>query len=547
MDTNNATATNTSDNASHASKLDGVISMDDFMSGYGADYAAKKAAKSVASTQNKAAGSKPKPITPTPGLGPVAIGARSSKSTIALHEKYQALGIPQPLFTYEGSSDRGWHGTVSFPGLDADELQDIKDDTVHSNKQEVKEGLSEKALAILSRLENEGKVKKMSPDARAKSSKYKVALHDKHQKLGIQQPFFAYTGSTEKGWVAEVTFPGLKGNELPVQSLKNDTPFPNKQEAREALSKHALDLISAAESTGAFDKFAKTRGPSHQAAQEKKDAGPNYVGQLLEFQRATGSPQPTYTDSSVGTLFTCQVTIPPSPTTTYDAPLVFGPLDATHTSKKAARQYAAKCAIEHFKEEGSWPEEVSEFGGIKKKKKIAAASEDPDIIPLTIPPSDLPTTNTATHDAPPLSSSSTSASNPARTARLSTLLSLGTPEWVFTPSPSAPDFYSVACFFTSGGPHAGPIGEVRNVFGKKKAKEECARRAVEYLEEVYRMRVEAGRGLLEGVKGGEELVKGKMGRRVEGESGVGGGDEKKGEEGSDGEEGFEDAVEEMEM
>jgi hypothetical protein len=69
------------------------------------------------------------------------------------------------------------------------------------------------------------------------------------------------------------------------------------------------------------------------------------------------------------------------------------------------------------------------------------------------------------------------------------------------------------------------------VHGKKKAKEECARRAVEYLEEVYKKRVEASMGLLEG----------------EGESGVGKeGDEKREGEESDGEEGFEDAVEEME-
>ena len=41
-------------------------------------------------------------------LKPIAIGARSSKHTILLNNKYQALGISQPIFSYEGASDSGW-------------------------------------------------------------------------------------------------------------------------------------------------------------------------------------------------------------------------------------------------------------------------------------------------------------------------------------------------------------------------------------------------------------------------------------------------------
>jgi hypothetical protein len=272
---------NTNDNAAHISKLDGVSSMDDFMKKYEADHAANKAAKSARTTQNKAVEGKATGVKRSPRLGPVAIGARSSKSTIALHEKYQALGIPQPQFTFEGSSDRGWNGQVSFPGLDAEELQGIKDETIYTSKQEAKEGLSEKALVIIRRLEAGGSIKKMSAEARARSSKYKVALHDKHQKLGIPQPVFTYAGSTDLGWVAEVTFPGLKEEDLPVQSLKNEIPFPNKQDAKEALSKQALELVEAAEREGKFDKLGKSKGPAHQHPQEKKEPGPNYLGQLL--------------------------------------------------------------------------------------------------------------------------------------------------------------------------------------------------------------------------------------------------------------------------
>jgi hypothetical protein len=40
---------------------------------------------------------------------------------------------------------------------------------------------------------------------------------------------------------------------------------------------------------------------------------------------------------------------------------------------------------------------------------------------------------------------------------------------------------------------------VRNVFGKKKAKEECAKLTLEYLEEVRERRVDYGRRMMQGV------------------------------------------------
>jgi hypothetical protein len=262
-------------------KLDGVFSMEEFLNSSEVEYAASKAAKSAKATQKKAVPIKGNKATPKSGAGPVAVGARSSKHTIALHEKYQALGIPIPCFTYGGSSDRGWNGEVSFPGLDVPELQGIKDDTIYSSKQEAKEGLSKRALGILTRLENEGRVKKMDADARARSSKYKVALHDKHQKLGIPKPFFTHSGSTVLGWSAEVSFPGLEVDGFQGKTLKNEAPFPNKQEATEALSKQVLELIETAENEGKFEKYGKAKGPAQTEPQEKPEPGPNYLGQLL--------------------------------------------------------------------------------------------------------------------------------------------------------------------------------------------------------------------------------------------------------------------------
>jgi hypothetical protein len=259
-------------------QLDNVFSMDEYMRGFEAEYAAAKAARSASAGLKKAPG-KANVTIPTPGSGPVAISARSSMHTIALHEKYQALGIPQPTFKFEGSSDRGWSGELSFPGLDVEELQGIKDETIYTGKQQAKEALSERGLEILLRLEKEGRVKKASASARARTSKYAVALHDKHQKLGIPPPFFAYTGSTDVGWIAQVSFPGLWVHEVP--SMQNDRSYPSKSEAKEALSQRALEALGKAEIEGKFERFGKAKGSAQQEPTEKREPGPNYLGQLL--------------------------------------------------------------------------------------------------------------------------------------------------------------------------------------------------------------------------------------------------------------------------
>ena len=145
-----------------SSPLDGVISMDDFMIQH---KDAHQAQKHIKETKQTAPPPSKKPKTPngkaTP-LIPVAVGARSSRHTILLHEKYQALGIPQPLFTYGGGSETGWTVSVSFPGLDdAEELQGLKfeEERKFNSKQEAKEAMSQKALGVLEELEKEGRVK----------------------------------------------------------------------------------------------------------------------------------------------------------------------------------------------------------------------------------------------------------------------------------------------------------------------------------------------------------------------------------------------------
>jgi hypothetical protein len=102
-------------------------------------------------------------------------------------------------------------------------------------------------------------------------------------------------------------------------------------------------------------------------------------------------------------------------------------------------------------------------------------------------------------------------------ASLAVILALPTPEWSYTPHPSDPNFHTVSCFFRGAGPHERPIGEVRNVYGKKKAKEECARLTLEYLKEVREKRVAYGAEMMRGIAGAEGVLAAAAGKPVEGE------------------------------
>jgi hypothetical protein len=141
----------------------GIVSMEDFMKQYQEEHQAQREERRAAPSANKAKTSENATL-PTP----IVVGARSSKHTILLHEKYQALGIPQPLFTYEGGSIVGWSASVSFPGLDdAEELQGLSVDRKFNSKQEAKEALSQKTMAVLEELEKEGRVKKAGKGRKA--------------------------------------------------------------------------------------------------------------------------------------------------------------------------------------------------------------------------------------------------------------------------------------------------------------------------------------------------------------------------------------------
>lgn len=220
----------------------------------------------------------------------------------------------------------------------------------------------------------------------------------------------------------------------------------------------------------------------------------------VEFQRATGAPQPTYTDYQIGTRWACLAEIEG-----HDSP--FGSLDTAFGSKKLARQHAAGCAVAHFKSAGTWPSEFTDVGGIKKRKAVVAPTShsSPDNRKASV-------TSTSTAAV---------ASATSQVASLAHQLSLSTPEYRFTyPDPSIADIHSVACYFSNGGAHEGPIGEVRNIFGKKNAKNDCARKTLAYLTEVKRQREEVANRLIAAIEGGATVASAGVGMAMDGEENI---------------------------
>ncbi|KAL5400482.1 hypothetical protein PMIN03_012347, partial [Paraphaeosphaeria minitans] len=318
-----------------------------------------------------------------------------------------------------------------------------------------------------------------------RSSKFMIELHEKYQAYGIPRPHFVFSGDGEEGFRVSTEF---MGKELHVTE-----PCGSKQEAKERLCEVCLNLLKELESEGKLErapraKKQKTQNVHPEVVEKDKAPVVNYIGQLLEFQRSTASSQPTYTDYQLGQSFSCELTIDGHPDP-------FGSRTTYFTSKKSARQHAASCAVADFQAAGLWPDTATDLGGIKKAKspRVPASSST---IPTPLAP--------ASSIADNLPGASSYAQ---RAAHLATQLGLNTPEWRYaTSSASAQGFHTVSCFFKNGGPHEDPDCEVRHVFGKKKAKEECARLVLQYLEGLREKRMEYARGVMAGMKGGETVI-----------------------------------------
>lgn len=101
------------------------------------------------------------------------------------------------------------------------------------------------------------------------------------------------------------------------------------------------------------------------------------------------------------------------------------------------------------------------------------------------------------------------------------MLSLSTPEYRFTYTDhSVSDIHTVSCYFKNGGAHEGPIGEVRNIFGKKNARNACAINTLQYLTNLKNEREAIAHRLIAGIRGGAGIASVGVGMGMHGKESI---------------------------
>ncbi|KAF2268296.1 hypothetical protein CC78DRAFT_541028 [Lojkania enalia] len=295
----------------------------------------------------------------------------------------------------------------------------------------------------------------------SRSSKNVVELHEKVQAFGVSMPHFVFDGSFE-GWACTAMFLD--------ETFEGAGPYSSKKAAKEAVSAMVLNHVKKLEEEGKLKKPGKKTDKKVLRTEPqvvKQDPGENYVGQLIEFQQSNHYPLPLYTDYQLGIRYASELILPNLPS------FSFGSKTDLFNSKKAAHKNAAYLAIQYYKATKQWPESLKE-----------SHQPQPQLLqPQSLTPTSLDSNNTA--------------SFASRVAALATDLGLVTPEYHYASDARAPGFHTVSCFFKNGGRHEGPLGTVRHVFGKKNAKEACARLVFAYLVEVREERSRMAREVLD--------------------------------------------------
>ncbi|KAL9001010.1 MAG: hypothetical protein Q9169_000494 [Polycauliona sp. 2 TL-2023] len=306
----------------------------------------------------------------------------------------------------------------------------------------------------------------------------------------------------ERGLVAEYEIDGDQimwfGGTVTVggEVIMSDHRWRNKKETKERLAELALPVVR--------EMQPKAKGKAVPSSpNEKYEPERNWVGMLLgnvsflpyldhtdldcsfslqfsltnlhspEYYNAVdpthSKPTPIYTEYALGLSFACTCSIPSTdgPST----PLVLGSPTAPFSTKKAARNNAAKAAVQHLISLG----ELNQDGSCKAKKKVKVGAG--------------PTVKVEAKGI----EVKKDASYANRVNDLAPLLSLTAPVYRFTPtSAAAPNMFSGAAYFSGDAllheSLKGGVGEIRNVYGKKNAKEECARGVFEALKGVARGR-----------------------------------------------------------
>ncbi|KAL2042136.1 hypothetical protein N7G274_005324 [Stereocaulon virgatum] len=208
----------------------------------------------------------------------------------------------------------------------------------------------------------------------------------------------------------------------------------SKKEAKQALAEKGLEIVQTMEVKG------KEPGMSGEVAK-------NWVGILNEYYSLSDPNRGVvYNDYAVGSVFACECSIPSRPDHT------FGSKTEAFPSKKAARFNSAQKAVEYLISEGH----LNPDGSTKARKKVKHGAA------VRIQCKDLEVKKEASYAQ--------------KVQDICPLLGLTSPQYSLTPtSDQAPNMLNGYASFPNQPDMPKEIGEVRNVFGKKNAKEELAK------------------------------------------------------------------------
>ncbi|KAI9848294.1 MAG: hypothetical protein M1837_000558 [Sclerophora amabilis] len=262
-------------------------------------------------------------------------------------------------------------------------------------------------------------------------------------------------------------------------------PYRTKKKAKEVVAEKALALLKEKEATSAA--LDVRTGDGDKASKE------NWVGKLQEHYQTKGvskfpalvSPGPRYTSLSVGGKFAYEVEIDARPAQP------FGGRSVTFPSLKAAKSNAAREACEWLEREGLMAvrgpgggmqtvggEVSAGCGGGGESSSSSGVGGGRVASSITIENGD---TGILKRDA----------SAAQKVNDLCHILHVSPPHYSLTTHPNSPSILSGSASFPNDPLLKSPVGEVRNIYGKKNAKDECAALVLAYLREVAR-----GRGMV---------------------------------------------------
>ncbi|KAF2720687.1 hypothetical protein K431DRAFT_225919 [Polychaeton citri CBS 116435] len=276
------------------------------------------------------------------------------------------------------------------------------------------------------------------------------------------QPHFEFNETTPQFFSAKVQF----GEHV----FESDEPLPSKKLAKEAICKRGLDLLQSLPESKKRELSSAAQQPLPTSAELHSEE--NYVGHVNEWCQKKALPTPHFQEyeancreaqvnglCQAGRMYAVALTVP-------SVPHIFGGEKALFPSKQVARRHAAKEAVIFLRGNG-----------------LLEASPNQE-------------------SSKPFSSPQETASAAAQVVDLALSLGFSQPQYNFTPSSPPPKaivnnpsaFVTATATFLSQDVSRCPrlqgnLCEVSNVFGKKRAKEDCARKVLALLQDIRETRL----------------------------------------------------------